>query len=109
MSNPAFESALAGFVNVANAALGSYFERKFPSLERDVIVVGGGRKYVKLIAERGDNGGGRYVYAFVEKETGDIYKPATWKAPAAIPRGNIYSPLGGEEAIAKSGTHIRYL
>ena len=35
-----------------------------------------GRKYIKVIQE---NGG---VHAFVDKKTGEVYKPASWKSPA---------------------------
>ena len=39
-----------------------------------------GRKYHKLIMV--DSGGGRSVHAFVDKQTGEVYKSASWKAPA---------------------------
>ena len=39
-----------------------------------------GRKYHKIIMV--DNGGGRSVHAFVDKKTGQVYKSASWKAPA---------------------------
>ena len=39
-----------------------------------------GRKYHKLIMV--DSGGGRSVHAFVDKKTGEVYKSASWKAPA---------------------------
>jgi hypothetical protein len=39
-----------------------------------------GRKYHKLIMV--DSGGGRSVHAFVDKQTGQVYKSASWKAPA---------------------------
>ena len=32
------------------------------------------------------------IHAFVDKETGDILKPAGWKAPAKGPRGNVTDP-----------------
>jgi len=36
------------------------------------------------------------IHCFVEKETGDVYKPATWRAPYTkgnnCVRGNIYEP-----------------
>ena len=35
-----------------------------------------GRKYIKVIQ---NNGG---VHAFVDKKTGEVYKPASWKSPA---------------------------
>ena len=39
-----------------------------------------GRKYHKLIMV--DSGGGRSVHAFIDKQTGQVYKSASWKAPA---------------------------
>lgn len=38
------------------------------------------------------------IYAFIDKETGDIFKPASWKAPAKGVRGNVFSPNDGLEA-----------
>jgi hypothetical protein len=38
-----------------------------------------GRKYHKLIM---DASGSRSVHAFVDKKTGEVYKSASWKAPA---------------------------
>ena len=46
-----------------------------------------GRKYHKLIMETG--GGSRSVHAFVDKKTGDLYKPASFKAPAKHVRFNL--------------------
>ena len=41
-----------------------------------------GRKYHKVIMETG--GSSRSVHAFIDKKTGDVYKPASFKAPAKI-------------------------
>lgn len=60
----------------------------------------GGRKYEKLT-------NGRAVVAFIEKKTGDIFKPASWSAPAKHARGNIYVN-GGKDAVSASG-HIVYM
>ena len=46
-----------------------------------------GRKYHKIIMETGDNS--RSVHAFVDKKTGEVYKPASFKAPAKIVRFNL--------------------
>ena len=35
-----------------------------------------GKKYYKIIQNRGG------VHAFVDKQTGEVYKPASWKSPA---------------------------
>jgi len=39
-----------------------------------------GRKYHKIVMV--DNGGSRSVHAFIDKNTGEVYKSASWKAPA---------------------------
>ena len=46
-----------------------------------------GRKYHKIIMETG--AGSRSVHAFVDKKTGEVYKPASFKAPAKIVRFNL--------------------
>ena len=42
-----------------------------------------GRKYYKIIAKN------QGVHAFIDKKTGDVYKPASYKAPAKIVRYNL--------------------
>ena len=39
-----------------------------------------GRKYLKIVQT--DTSGGRAVHAFVDKKTGEVYKSASFKAPA---------------------------
>ena len=44
------------------------------------FIIESGRKYHKIIMI--DSGKGRSVHAFVDKKTGEIYKPASFRAPA---------------------------
>jgi len=54
-----------------------------------------GKKYFKVVAEEFDDFQGRNewrdttVHAFVDKVTGEVYKPASWKAPAKHVRFNF--------------------
>ena len=45
-----------------------------------------GKKYFKIIQQEARNEAGEYrdrsVVAFIDKKTGEIYKPAGWKGPA---------------------------
>ena len=45
-----------------------------------------GKKYIKVVREEYDERNDRWrdttVHAFVDRETGEVYKPASWKAPA---------------------------
>lgn len=43
-----------------------------------------GKKYFKLIMK--DAGGQQSVHAFIDRENGDVYKPASWQGPAKIAR-----------------------
>lgn len=52
-----------------------------------------GRKYWKVVMRTPGSSGS--VYAFVDKSTGDIFKPASWKAPAKHARGSIFAADGG--------------
>jgi hypothetical protein len=54
-----------------------------------------GKRYVKVV-----RGGG--VHCFVDKTTGDVLKPASWKAPAKHARGNIFDAKNG---LASMGPH----
>lgn len=46
-----------------------------------------GRKYHKVIMETGC--GSRSVHCFVDKKTGSVYKPASWRGPAKGERCNL--------------------
>ena len=50
-----------------------------------------GRKYWKVIQR--DERDGVYrdggVHAFIDKNTGEVYKPASWKSPAKIVRFDL--------------------
>ena len=42
-----------------------------------------GRKYIKVIQDNSS------VHAFIDKKTGEVYKPAGWKSPAKIVRYDL--------------------
>ena len=50
-----------------------------------------GRKYIKVIQQdlRGDEYRDGGVHAFIDKKTGEVYKPASWKSPAKIVRYDL--------------------
>ncbi len=53
------------------------------------ITVKYGRKYAKII-KVSIPAGSTSVHSFVKLTTGDVYKAASWKAPAKHARANIY-------------------
>jgi len=74
---------------------GLEYYKRFDHIKGIVFKTDGGRKYIKVkgfeTTEHGTSNG--RIHCFVESTTGDIYKPANWKAPHlkgdAI-RGNIF-------------------
>ena len=66
-----------------------------------------GRKYHKLIMETG--AGSRSVHAFVDKKTGEVYKAASWKAPAKIVRFNLLEIASREQCFARADWAGGYL
>ena len=45
-----------------------------------------GKKYIKVVREEYDESNDRWrdttVHSFIDRNTGDVYKPASWKSPA---------------------------
>jgi hypothetical protein len=65
------------------------------------------RRYFKITLITGAQ---QIAYAFIEKTTGDVLKPATdWMKPARTVRGNLFSQHGGMEAVSPDGMNIRSL
>lgn len=78
------------YVDALNLRARAYSDHHGSELSQ-VFRVENGRKYAKVVQEYADQSCGRglSVHAFVDKETGDIYKPASWKAPAKGVRYNL--------------------
>ena len=66
-----------------------------------------GRKYHKIIMETG--GGSRSVHAFIDKKTGEVYKPASFKAPAKHVRFRLLEIASREECFKKADWSGSYL
>ena len=109
-----FEDALESFRATAEGILRAYFARNnFTFATPNIEIKRGGRKFIKLIRtesdpETGENRGQTFVHSFVEVETGQIFKAASFKAPAKHARGNIYSDDHGAHALTDDA-HVRYL
>jgi hypothetical protein len=101
-----FDEAMVVFCDKLKENCKQYVE-KFNHMDSVKFKPCGGRKYIKVKCfetnvftnhETGEktlreDGNGR-IHCFVERTTGDIYKPATWRAPFTkgknCIRGNIY-------------------
>ena len=99
---------------------GLEYYKRFDHVKGLVFKTDGGRKYIKvkyftttlqtnyetgeekLFQDKGS------IHCFVESTTGDIYKPATWKAPhlkGDAVRGNIFD----KSTFEKTGPHGGWL
>jgi|TARA_B100000035_G_scaffold304036_1_gene303274 hypothetical protein len=71
--------------------LSDYAKERLKDLEEngieDTFTISSGRKYHKVI--HNDKGGHGSVHAFIDKKTGDVYKPASWNKPAKHVRYNL--------------------
>ena len=63
------------------------FTRRHPNSDPYKFYIESGRKYHKIVMETESQS--RSVHAFVDKKTGDLYKPASFKAPAKHVRFNL--------------------
>ena len=58
--------------------------------KRPITEVEVGRKYFKIVKNFGHQ---RSVHSFVDRVTGDVYKPAGWAAPAKGARFNLLTGM----------------
>ena len=83
------------------------FTSHHPNSDPYKFYIESGRKYHKLIMETG--AGSRSVHAFVDKKTGDVFKPASFKAPAKIVRYNLLRIESREQCFERADWAGGYL
>ena len=85
-------------------ALEADYNRSYPNSSDHVSFRSeGGRNYWKII----HNDGG--VHAFIDKKTGEVYKPASWRGPAKIVRYDLRIIREREECLARADWAGGYL
>jgi hypothetical protein len=84
------EDGVNAYVTAVNAEMMKGEFSKQYEAKQEELKARAANKYWRL--EIFEFGKARSIHAFVDKETGDIYKPAGWKAPAKGSRGNITDP-----------------
>lgn len=83
------------------------FKSRYPNSDPYKFSIESGRKYHKIIMET--EAGSRSVHAFVDKKTGEVYKPASWKAPAKHVRFNLLEINSREECFERADWAGSYL
>ena len=84
-------------------ALQADYDRQGYSSDRYKFEATAGRKYWKIGAK------GQGVHAFVDKKTGEVYKPASWKSPAKHVRYDLRIIREREECLMRADWAGGYL
>lgn len=89
------------FIELWNTKNVEHTKKNFSNLTAETLSRRDGKKFVKIV--KGNNS----AYAFINGETGEIFMPASWAAPAKHARGNV---MADDYGISCSGPYgIVYL
>ena len=94
-------------------ALEADYNKKYPNSFKDMkFRVLEGRKYLKINQYDVDIDGKEFgggVHAFIDKNTGEVYKPASWKSPAKHVRYDLRIIREREECLMRADWAGGYL
>ena len=104
---PAFEAWLAS----CGMMLMDYQQKNYPRLPAKSLEAEWGTRYVRIVDVERNTGADketrpynrRAAWAFVDRTTGDVLKPASFKTPAKHARGNILDPQNGMGSMGPYG------
>lgn len=101
---PDLEAALFEYLLRVNAKVQEHYRRSPSSLRIPFVHMDRrGRRWWRIVITDKDPGLGS-CYGFLDPETGDLWKAASWTTPAKnYPRGNILRDIVG--ALAASGVY----
>jgi hypothetical protein len=113
--DPAIDREIKAFAKEYQDFLDDHIKSQFANLWQSAIDRGmdhyyevgidWGRKYARIWKTAGGTAPGRSVLVFVDRDTGDILKSASWKAPAKHPRGNVMDRAGRMRSVGPSGAN----
>jgi hypothetical protein len=95
-----FEEALGKYVALLNKNSEDLYKKTLGGEGAPVFSVdalGEGETHVRVVRTSGE---ARTVHAFVEAETGDIFKAKTWTKPAKASRGSVFTTAQIEDVDA---------
>ena len=94
-------------------ALEANYQGQYPDSSSDKkFEIESGRKYHKIMMYDLSLDGERWsggVHAFIDKKTGEVYKPASWRGPAKIVRYDLRVIREREECLARADWAGGYL
>jgi hypothetical protein len=94
-----FEEAFDKWMKIAKQrVLDNY--KQYRNLEPPDLIVEEGNRYWKVVRHESSS---RSVFAFIDTQNGNVYKPASWRAPAKHARGNIFDDDNGAKWVTAYG------
>ena len=99
-------------INVLIKALIKHYEKQYPGNYGSTdFEIEQGTKYYKIIHISNANSDrpGRSVHAFVSRQTGAVYKPASWKSPAKHVRYQLLDDASFQDCIQRADWAGGYL
>ena len=80
------------FVAGCKAIADTYHAQHYPNNPPPSFEIKERKRYWQVIDT---HSGGRAAHCFIDKESGDVLKPASWSVPAKHARGNLYDAAKG--------------
>lgn len=108
MTTTEFTDALKLYIEGQQHLINEYWKQMgFTYAPPDRVETEEGKRYVRVVRQDA-RGSSRSAMAFVDKTTGDVFKAASWKAPAKHARGNIFDEYNGlKTATAHGPAYLR--
>lgn len=98
-----WQNRLSRWLDIAQRKVNDNYAAQFPGLVPSMLEMSMGRRYIRVDEIRDGGAGNRRVWAFIDTRTGDILKPATYRAPAKHARGNLFDPTFGTDRLTPYG------
>lgn len=104
---PQFASWLSASVMLVQ----DHHQKSFPTLPAKNLEAEWGTRYVRIVDVERNTGADaasrpynrRSAWAFIDRTTGDVLKPASFRAPAKHSRGNIFDDKNGMGSMGPYG------
>ena len=102
-----YDAALKKFLAYGDKVFTKHNKSTFPDnpvFHEKIVVLKRGKRFDKVVVVKVDEPKkAQSVYAFIERETGHIFKAAGWNAPAKGPRASIMEPKSYKNMDAYGG------
>ncbi len=91
MIAPINDELVAAWASGLQDRLGNEWIRQGNVGDAPLIELQHGPRYIRIVRKQGSS---TSAYGFIDRDTGLIYKAASWKAPAKGPRGSVHNVMG---------------